>query len=99
MAISSVRLYWENILAFFDVKNVPFPVAVSVFPDEIYAAQRIWTERADPKLIHFNKLDQRMHFAAWEQTQVFSEEVRAGFRPAAQIAERRNPIAQEEKRR
>jgi pimeloyl-ACP methyl ester carboxylesterase len=80
-AISSARLYWENKLAFFDVKNVSIPVAVSVFPDEIYAAPRSWTERAYPKLVHYNKLDKGGHFAAWEQPQLFSEEVRAGFRP------------------
>jgi pimeloyl-ACP methyl ester carboxylesterase len=79
-AISSARLYWENKLAFFDVKNVSIPVAVSVFPDEIYAAPRSWTERAYPKLIHFNKLDKGCHFAAWEQPELFVAEVRAGFR-------------------
>src|ERR1051326_232867 len=79
-AISSARLYWENNLAFFDVKNIQIPVAVSVFPDEIYAAPRSWTERAYPKLIHFNKLDKGGHFAAWEQPQLLSEEVRVGFR-------------------
>jgi pimeloyl-ACP methyl ester carboxylesterase len=79
-AISSARLYWENNFAFFDVKNVSIPVAVSVFPDEIYAAPRSWTERAYPKLIHFNKLDKGGHFAAWEQPQLFSEEVRASFK-------------------
>ena len=79
-AISSARLYWENKLAFFDLKNVSIPVAVSVFPDEIYAAPRTWTERAYPKLIHYNKLDKGGHFAAWEQPQLFSDEVRAGFR-------------------
>ena len=79
-AISSARLYWENNLAFFDPKNVSIPVAVSVFPDEIYAAPRSWTERAYPKLIHYNKLDKGGHFAAWEQPQLFSEELRASFR-------------------
>jgi pimeloyl-ACP methyl ester carboxylesterase len=79
-AVSSARLYWENKLAFFDVKNVTIPVAVSVFPDEIYAAPRSWAERAFPKLIHYNKLDKGTHFAAWEQPQLFSDEVRAGFR-------------------
>ncbi|MBV9688791.1 MAG: epoxide hydrolase [Ktedonobacteraceae bacterium] len=78
--ISSARLYWENKLAFFDAKNVSIPVAVSVFPDEIYAAPRSWAERAYPKLIHYNKLDKGGHFAAWEQPQLFSEEVRASFR-------------------
>ena len=80
-AISSARLYWENKLPFFDVKNVSIPVAVSAFPDEIYTAPRSWAERAYPKLIHYNKLDKGGHFAAWEQPQLFSEEVRAGFRP------------------
>jgi pimeloyl-ACP methyl ester carboxylesterase len=79
--ISAARLYWENKLPFFDVKNVSIPVAVSVFPDEIDAAPSSWTERAYPKLIHYNKLDKGGHFAAWEQPQLFSEEVRAGFRP------------------
>jgi pimeloyl-ACP methyl ester carboxylesterase len=80
-AVSSARLYWENKLAFFDVKNVAIPVAVSVFPDEIYAAPRSWTERAYPKLIHFNKLPKGGHFAAWEQPKTFVEELRTGFRP------------------
>jgi pimeloyl-ACP methyl ester carboxylesterase len=80
-AISSARLYWENKTAFFDVKNVKIPVAVSVFPDEIYAAPKSWVERAYPKLIHFNKLDAGGHFAAWEQPQAFCEELRASFRP------------------
>ena len=79
-AISSARLYWENKLAFFDVKNVSIPVAVSAFPDELYQAPRSWAERAFPKLIHYNKLDKGGHFAAWEQPQLFSEEVRAGLR-------------------
>ncbi len=83
-AVSSARLYWENKLAFFDIKNVPIPVAVSVFPDEIYAAPRSWTERAYPKLIWFNKLDKGGHFAAWEQPAIFSAELRAAFRPLRQ---------------
>jgi pimeloyl-ACP methyl ester carboxylesterase len=62
-----------------DAKNVSIPVAVSVFPDELYPAPRSWA--AYPKLIHYNKLDKGGHFAAWEQPQLFSEEVRAGFRP------------------
>jgi pimeloyl-ACP methyl ester carboxylesterase len=80
-AVSSSRLYWENKLAFFAPKNVALPVAVSVFPDEIYAAPRSWVERAYAQLIHYNKLDKGGHFAAWEQPELFSEEVRAGFRP------------------
>jgi pimeloyl-ACP methyl ester carboxylesterase len=84
-AVSSARLYWENKLAFFDPKGVTIPVAVSVFPDEIYAAPRSWTERAYPKLIYFNKLEKGGHFAAWEQPQVFSEELRASFRSLRQM--------------
>jgi pimeloyl-ACP methyl ester carboxylesterase len=79
-AVSSARLYWENKLAFFDVKNITIPVAVSVFPDEIYAAPRSWTERAFPKLIHYNKLDRGSHFAAWEQPALFVAEMRTAFR-------------------
>ena len=81
-AISGARLYWENKFAsFFAVKGVvAIPVAVSVFPDELYPAPRSWAERAYPKLIHYNKLDKGGHFAAWEQPQLFSGEVRAGFR-------------------
>jgi pimeloyl-ACP methyl ester carboxylesterase len=80
-AISSARLYWENWgkFGYFNVKGVSIPVAVSVFPDELYPAPRSWTERAYPRLIHYNKLDKGGHFAAWEQPQLFSEEVRAGF--------------------
>ncbi|GJG93086.1 epoxide hydrolase family protein [Cupriavidus pauculus] len=79
-AVSSARLYWENKLAFFDIKNIRIPVAVSVFPDEIYAAPRSWTERAYPKLIHFNRLPKGGHFAAWEQPKAFSDELRTSFR-------------------
>jgi pimeloyl-ACP methyl ester carboxylesterase len=83
-AISSARLYWENKLNFFEPKHVSIPVAVSVFPDEIYAAPRSWTERAYPKLIYFNKLDKGGHFAAWEQPKLFSDEMRAAFRSVRQ---------------
>jgi len=84
-AISSARLYWDTARistggGFFDVRGVTIPVAVSAFPDEIYAAPKSWAQRAYPKLIHYNKLGKGGHFAAWEQPQMFSEEVRAGFR-------------------
>jgi pimeloyl-ACP methyl ester carboxylesterase len=78
-AVSSARLYWENKLNFFAPKHVAIPVAVSVFPDEIYAAPRSWAEKAYPKLIHFNRLPKGGHFAAWEQPQAFTEEVRKSF--------------------
>jgi pimeloyl-ACP methyl ester carboxylesterase len=81
-ALSGARLYWEYWgKGYFNAKGVSIPVAVSVFPDELYPAPRSWTERAYPKLIHYNKLDKGGHFAAWEQPKLFSEEVRAGFRP------------------
>jgi pimeloyl-ACP methyl ester carboxylesterase len=80
-ALSGARLYWEYFgKGYFNAKGVSIPVAVSVFPDELYPAPRSWTERAYPKLIHYNKLDKGGHFAAWEQPKLFSEEVRAGFR-------------------
>jgi pimeloyl-ACP methyl ester carboxylesterase len=83
-AISSARLYWETFQVakggFFDPRNVKIPVAVSVFPDEIYAAPKSWAERAYPNLIHFNRLSKGGHFAAWEQPQVFTEELRVSFK-------------------
>ncbi len=78
-AVSSARLYWENKLAFFASKGITIPVAVSVFPDEIYAVPQSWAEKAFPKLIHYNRLDQGGHFAAWEQPDLFVQELRAAF--------------------
>ena len=78
--VSSARLYWENKLAFFAPKQVAIPVAVSVFPDDICPAPRSWAEKAYPKLIHYNRLPKGGHFAAWEQPQFLTQEVRAGFR-------------------
>ncbi|HEX9513225.1 MAG TPA: epoxide hydrolase [Puia sp.] len=79
-AVSSARLYWESKLAFFAPKNVQIPTAVSVFPDEIYAAPRSWTERAYPKLIYYNQLNKGGHFAAWEQPELLVAELRASFK-------------------
>ena len=79
-AVSSARLYWESKLAFFAPKGVTIPVAVSAFPDEIYTAPKSWAIKAYPNLIHYNRLSKGGHFAAWEQPQVFSEELRASFR-------------------
>jgi pimeloyl-ACP methyl ester carboxylesterase len=82
--VSGARLYWEcfeNKISFFGVKGVSIPVAVSVFPDELYPAPRSWAEQAYPKLIYYNKIDKGGHFAAWEQPKLFCEEIRAGFRP------------------
>ena len=82
-ALSGARLYWENKGAsFFAVKGVgaAIPVAVSVFPDELYQPPRSWAEEAYPNLIHFNQLDKGGHFAAWEQPELFVSEVRTGLR-------------------
>jgi pimeloyl-ACP methyl ester carboxylesterase len=78
--VSASRLYWEYKGGFFNAKGVSIPVAVTVFPGEQYEAPRSWTERAYPKLIYYNKVDRGGHFAAWEQPQLFSEEIRAAFR-------------------
>jgi len=78
--VSSGRLYWENTLGFFDVKDVKVPAAVSVFPRELYQAPRSWTERAYPKLIYFNKVDEGNHFAAWQEPDLFTTELRSAFR-------------------
>jgi len=78
--VSASRLYWEYKGGFFNAKGVSIPVAVSVFPGEQYQAPRSWAERAYPNLIYFNEVDRGGHFAAWEQPQLFSEEVRAAFR-------------------
>jgi pimeloyl-ACP methyl ester carboxylesterase len=88
-AVSSARLYWDTAQistggGFFDVRGVAIPVAVSAFPDEIYAAPRSWAEKAYPKLIYYNKLEKGGHFAAWEQPKLFCEEMRAAFRPLRQ---------------
>jgi pimeloyl-ACP methyl ester carboxylesterase len=80
--VSASRLYWENKADFFDAKPITIPFAISVFPDELYQAPRGWAERAYPhNLLYFNELDRGGHFAAWEQPQLFSEEMRAAFRP------------------
>lgn len=85
-AVSAARIYWENTVTFFLPQNVTLPTAVSVFPDEIYAAPRSWTEQAYPNLIHFNRLDRGGHFAAWEQPTLFTEELRNAFRSLRNVA-------------
>jgi pimeloyl-ACP methyl ester carboxylesterase len=79
--VSSGRLYWENHLNLYLAADVSIPAAVTVFPGESYQAPRSWTEQAYHKLVYFNEADKGGHFAAWEQPQLFAEEVRAGFRP------------------
>jgi len=79
--VSSGRLYWENKADFFDAKPITIPFAISVFPHELYEAPRSWAERAYPhNLIHYNRLDRGGHFAAWEQPDLFTAEMRASFR-------------------
>jgi len=78
--ISSARLYWENKLPFFVPMGVKVPIAISAFPDELYQAPRSWIERAYPNLIHYNRLPKGGHFAAWEQPELLTQEIRAGFR-------------------
>lgn len=79
-SVSSARIYWENKLSFVTPKGVKIPVAVSVFPDEIYTVSKNWAEKAYPKLIYYNKLDKGGHFAAWEQPRLFVEEMRTAFK-------------------
>ena len=78
--VSSGRLYWETTLGFFDVKGVTTPAAITVFPHELYQAPRSWAERAYPKLIYFNEVDRGNHFAAWQEPDLFTSELRAAFR-------------------
>ena len=78
--VSASRLYWEYKGGFFNAKGVSVPVAVTVFPGEQYQAPRSWAERAYPNLIYYNQVDRGGHFAAWEQPQLFTEELRAAFR-------------------
>ena len=79
--VSAARLYWEAKGHFFDAKPITIPYAISVFPNELYQAPRSWAERAYPhNLLYFNEVARGGHFAAWEQPQLFSEEVRAAFR-------------------
>jgi pimeloyl-ACP methyl ester carboxylesterase len=85
-AISSARLYWDTRQlpatgGFFDARGVALPMVVTVFADEIYAAPRSWAERAYSKMIYYNRHDKGTHFAAWEQPQLLSEDLRVGFRP------------------
>jgi pimeloyl-ACP methyl ester carboxylesterase len=84
-AVSSAQLYWQNDNNNFNAAEqktaqIKVPVAITVFPGEIYRAPRSWAERAYPKLIYFNEVDKGGHFASWEQPQLFSEELRAAFR-------------------
>ncbi|MFD0784397.1 epoxide hydrolase family protein [Micromonospora azadirachtae] len=78
--VSSARLYAMNAYSFFAPKGVTVPAAVSVFPDELFQAPLSWAQQAYPNLIHYNRLDEGGHFAAWEQPHLVTQEIRAGFR-------------------
>jgi pimeloyl-ACP methyl ester carboxylesterase len=80
-AVSAARYYWEGHINLYDAANVSIPAAVSAFPGENYQAPRSWTERAYHNLIYYSAVDEGGHYAAWEQPQLFSKEVRAGFKP------------------
>lgn len=83
-AISSARLYWENVRSatagFFDAKGITIPVGCSAYPSEIYTAPESWARRAFPKLLHYGKPPKGCHFAAWEQPVYFTSELRATFK-------------------
>ncbi len=80
-AVSSARLYWQNDANNFNAVDISIPAAVTVFPGEIYRAPRSWAERSYRNLIYWNEVDKGGHFAAWEQPDLFSRELRAAFRP------------------
>lgn len=79
-AVSSARLYWENKLAFFQPQGVKVPVVVSAFPTELYQVPRSWAEKAFRKLVYYKRHQIGGHFAAWEQPQAFTQDLREGFR-------------------
>ncbi|RWP65073.1 epoxide hydrolase family protein [Mesorhizobium sp.] len=89
-ATSAGRLYWEyggRSVVFAAVERtleIALPVAITVFPEEIYLAPETWARRAYPNLIYFHEVDKGGHFAAWEQPELFSAELRAAFRPLRQ---------------
>ncbi len=79
---SAAQIYWEDHSNNFNAVDIAsMPVAVTVFPGEIYRAPRTWAERCYHNLVYFNEVDNGGHFAAWEQPEIFTREVRAAFRP------------------
>jgi pimeloyl-ACP methyl ester carboxylesterase len=91
--LDNITITWLTNTALSGARLVSIPVAVSVFPDELYPAPRSWAERAYPKLIHYNKLDKGGHFAAWEQPKLLLDEIRAGFRQLRASWSRRRSTA------
>lgn len=85
-AASAAQLYWENNNNNFNAveqktNEIKVPVAITVFPGEIYQAPKTWAERAYPNLTYYNEVKKGGHFAAWEEPQLFAEELRAAFKP------------------
>jgi pimeloyl-ACP methyl ester carboxylesterase len=86
-ATSAGRLYWENkgrspiSSAAQKTTDIALPVGVTVFPEDVYRPPESWVRRAYPHLTYFHEADKGGHFAAWEQPELFSEELRAAFRP------------------
>ncbi|WP_192553336.1 epoxide hydrolase family protein [Pseudomonas sp. IzPS59] len=90
---SSSRFYWENNNNNFSAAaqktaDIKVPVAITVFPHEIYRAPKVWSQRAYPSLAYFSEVGKGGHFAAWEQPQLFSEELREAFRPLRAAAQK-----------
>jgi pimeloyl-ACP methyl ester carboxylesterase len=85
-ATSAGRLYWETggrsaiQAAAWKTAEISLPVAITVFPEDVYRAPETWARRAYRNLIYFNEVDKGGHFAAWEQPELFSAELRAAFR-------------------
>jgi pimeloyl-ACP methyl ester carboxylesterase len=86
-ATSAGRLYWENmgrsplVAAAQKTAEIPLPVAITVFPEDVYRPPETWARRAYRNLIYFHEVDKGGHFAAWEQPELFATELRAAFRP------------------
>jgi quercetin dioxygenase-like cupin family protein/pimeloyl-ACP methyl ester carboxylesterase len=108
-ATSAARIYWETagrsvtIAAAQKTEEISLPVAITVFPGEVYRAPETWARRAYRNLIYFNEADKGGHFAAWEQPQLFAEEIRASFRslraevkPAQQTGIRRTDLLRDD---
>jgi pimeloyl-ACP methyl ester carboxylesterase len=85
-ATSSARLYWETggqsilLSAAQKTSEISLPVAITVFPDDVYRAPETWARRAYRNLIYFKEVDKGGHFAAWEQPEILAVELRAAFR-------------------
>ncbi|SKA47150.1 hypothetical protein SAMN04488128_108118 [Chitinophaga eiseniae] len=84
-AVSSAQLYWENNNNNFNAveqktTDIKVPVAITVFPGEIYQASKTWAERAYPKLVYFNEVNKGGHFASWEEPGLYAAELRAAFK-------------------